>query len=133
MFGILGFAIRTYNAAHRFFWPYSPPPADGVELKEIEDRAARKRTDISDHLATIFCEALAAHPRLIVELGVREGESRFVLERAAKVAGAFLLSVDINDCASACNQSALMHFVKADDVQFAGTFAHWCLQHGIAP
>ena len=44
-----------------------------------------RRSDISDHLATIFSEAVAAKPRLIVELGVRGGESRYALERAARV------------------------------------------------
>src|SRR5215831_13777814 len=131
MFGIRGLMIRAYNAAHQFFWPYSRPLADSAELKEIAARAARRQTDISDHLPTIFCETLAAQPRLIVELGVREGESRFVLEKVAKATGSFLLSVDLDDCAAACNVSASMPFLKADDVQFAGIFAEWCSQHGI--
>src|SRR5262252_3548432 len=36
---------------------------------------ATASSDIHDHLATIFGEAVAARPRLIVELGTRDGIS----------------------------------------------------------
>lgn len=107
--------------------PGSPP-----ELWEIEQRAAARRTDISDHLTTLFSEALAAHPRLIVELGVRGGESTFAFERAAGLSDACLLSVDIEDCGVPCSY-AKWSFVKRDDVAFADEFAGWCAAHNLPP
>jgi cephalosporin hydroxylase len=130
---LLSLPISVYNAIHKRLWPVSFPTPTSLELKEIGDRAARIPSDISDHLATIFCEAVAVQPRLIVELGVRGGESRFVLERAARVTGSALLSVDIEDCSDACGESPGWYFVKSDDIGFAQTFPHWCSQHKIEP
>src|SRR5882762_2856468 len=107
-------------------------PGTPAELWEIQQRAAARRTDISDHLTTLFTEALAAHPRLIVELGVRGGESTFAFERAAGLSGAYLLSVDIEDCGVPCSY-AKWSFVKQDDVAFADEFAGWCGSHNLSP
>src|ERR1700722_1536588 len=67
----------------------------GSELPEITEirKHALPRTDISDHLLPLFLEALAVQPQLIVELGVRSGESTFSLERVAKLCGSTLVSV----------------------------------------
>jgi cephalosporin hydroxylase len=108
-------------------------PSSLPEVNEIATRAADMPNDISDHLVTIFSEAVARQPRLIVELGVRGGESRFVLERVARVTGAALVSVDMDNCSSVCGQSPLWHFVQSDDVQFAEIFKRWCRQHLIKP
>jgi cephalosporin hydroxylase len=125
--------IRIYNAARKGIWPVSQPPSSSPELQEIREHAISVPTDISDHLATIFSETVAAQPRLIVELGVRGGESRFALERAARVTGAALVSIDIDDCADVCGKAPSWYFVKADDVQFARIFSDWCSQREIEP
>lgn len=70
--------------------------SDLKEFDEVKKRAFN-RTDINDHLVTLFVESLEIKPKLIVELGVRGGESTFVLERVAKLCGAKLVSVDIRD------------------------------------
>src|SRR5262249_8225440 len=114
-------------------WPVSRHASLSPELKEIEDHALQFPSDISDHLPTIFSEAVALHPRLIVELGVRGGESRFALERVARVTGSALVSVDIDDCTSVCNESPGWYFVKSDDIEFAQTFPEWCAQREIEP
>src|SRR5688572_15795315 len=44
------------------------------DLREIRLRA-REGTDISAHLETLFLEGMLLRPRLIVELGVRDGQS----------------------------------------------------------
>jgi len=127
----IGIGIRVYNS---FFARHIERPVPGLpELKEIEERAAAVPTDISDHLATIFGEALAARPALIVELGVRGGETRFVFEKVAQLTGSALVSVDIDDCLSVCSASPRWHFVKRDDVQFASEFPAWCRSRGIDP
>ncbi len=105
--------------------------ADSPELAEIIRHSA-KPTDINDHLPALFTEALAVKPELIVELGVRSGESTFVLERVAGLYGAQLVSVDVCDCASV---STYKHwtFVRQDDIEFAHEFSAWCQNRGIRP
>ena len=129
---MLNFAIRAHNAAHKLLWPYSTPAALTPELREIQDRAIRFRSDISDHLPTLFSESIAMRPRLIVELGVRGGESRFVFERVAKLNDSFLVSVDMDDCSAACSPASKWYFLKADDVLFAQEFPAWCGEHGVS-
>lgn len=103
-------------------------------LRELDEILAKSavRTDFSDHLVTVFCEALAPKPGLIVELGTRGGESTFVFERAARLCGARLLSVDIADC-SRISQYEKWDFVQSDDVAFAGKFGAWCAAKGLKP
>lgn len=43
-------------------------------INNIRSRAETKQTDISDHLETLFVESLDIKSRLIVELGVGDGE-----------------------------------------------------------
>jgi cephalosporin hydroxylase len=99
------------------------------ELNEILCRA-RIRTDISDHLPTLFAESLSLQPRLIVELGVRSGESTFVFERVARLSGARCVSVDIED-SSRVSQDRQWLFVQSDDLKFAKEFPAWCRQNGL--
>jgi cephalosporin hydroxylase len=98
-------------------------------LGEIK-RKALEPTDINDHLVTLFVESLSMNPRLIVELGVRGGESTFVMARVAAVCGSRLVSVDIEDCSSVENGAV---FVQSDDVEFAGRFEAWCRESDIDP
>src|SRR6059058_4649927 len=95
---LLDRGVRAYNA---LIERRRRPPADAPDpdLRAIRARAAFG-TDISSHLEALYVAGLAAHPRLIVELGVRGGESTFVFERVARRAGADLVSVDIADCSA---------------------------------
>ena len=106
-------------------------PSGLRELDEVRTRSL-SRTDINDHLETIFVEALSARPRLIVELGVRSGESTFVLERVAKLCQSRLISVDIDDC-SDIHTYRDATFVQSDDIEFAKTFGEWCKASNIDP
>jgi len=97
----------------------------------VKKRAAR-RTDICDHLETLFLECLGIEARLIVELGSGDGESTFVLERVAKLWAADLISVDIED-REEVGTYGRRHFVQRDDVAFAAEFAAWCAARGLDP
>ncbi|MGB7844944.1 MAG: class I SAM-dependent methyltransferase [Candidatus Acidiferrum sp.] len=101
------------------------------ELDEIKEHSIA-RTDISDHLVTLFLESMAIRPRLIVELGVRTGESTFVFERVAGLCGSNLVSVDIHDCLAISSYGNWL-FEKDDDIEFAKRFESWCGQHNIKP
>jgi len=108
-----------------------PPQSGLVAYDEIVKRSG-KRTDISDHLATLFVESIAVRPSLIVELGVRGGESTFVLERVAQIYDSKLVSVDIEDC-SGISSYWNWSFIKSDDIAFAESFPNWCGEQGISP
>jgi cephalosporin hydroxylase len=125
--------LRLYNAVHKRIWPVYRPVPSSPELKDIEEQAERIPSDISDFLGTIFSEVVAVKPRLIVELGVRGGQSRTVLERVAKISDSFLVSVDLDDCSGVCAKSPRWHFVQSDDIQFASIFKDWCSQRGFDP
>ena len=107
------------------------PPSGLAALDEIRERSDR-RTDINDHLVTLFVESLEVNPRLIVELGVRSGESTFVLERVARLCRSKLVSVDLEDCTHACKWPGWF-FVKCDDLEFAQNFVTWCRERKIEP
>jgi cephalosporin hydroxylase len=95
----------------------------------------RERSDISDHLGTLFAEAVGTRPRLIVELGTRGGESTRVLLAAAGVSGARMLSVDIDPAPELLVPGReRWTFVQSDDVSFGRDsqgFAAWCAARGI--
>jgi Methyltransferase domain len=118
-------ALGAYNTLHRIFTRSHPAEPAMPGLQEIAERARSRRTNISDHLTTIFRESILVRPRVIVELGIGEGESHFVLEKAAQHCGAQLVSVDINDCSQVCSHRAGCHVVQADDVEFAVRFPQW--------
>jgi predicted O-methyltransferase YrrM len=93
----------------------------------------RRKSDISDHLNSIFFFVLDAKPKIIVELGTRGGESTRVLLSAASICNAILLSVDIKDCGH-LNMPYREHweFLKANDIEFGKQpFADWCCRRGI--
>ena len=105
--------------------------SDVSALNEIVSRSV-KNTDINDHLTTIFTEALVVKPKLVVELGVRTGESTYVLERVAGLCDAHFLSIDICDC-SQVSDYRKWTFVCQNDIEFAAGFPEWCRSKDIAP
>ena len=97
----------------------------------------RERSDISDHLGTLFAETVATRPRLIVELGTRGGESTRVLIAAAGLTQASVLSVDIDPAPPLeVPGKERWTFVQSDDVAFGrepGGFRAWCAARGLEP
>ncbi len=114
-------------------WALKKTPAGALRkaLEEVRRRAARP-TDICDHLETLFLLCMDKELRLIVELGVGDGESSFVFERAAKLWDAVLVSVDIEDRANVSTYGK-RHFLHGDDVAFGEDFPSWCAGRGLAP
>ncbi len=121
--------VELYNALRRT--PSSPAEVSSIQAFEEVRRRAQSRSDINEHLPRLFAESLRLRPRLIVELGVREGESTFVFERVARLCSATFVSVDIEDCLQASSYSN-WHFVQSDDVAFARRFPDWCAERGLS-
>jgi predicted O-methyltransferase YrrM len=111
----------------------SPHPA----LAEALGRWTDAPSDIHDHLGTLFAEAVAARPRLIVELGTRGAVSTRALLAAAEVAGATMVSVDLADCSQPdmpARFRARWNFAQGDDIAFAGApFEAFCAARGLKP
>jgi cephalosporin hydroxylase len=123
---------NLYNPLRRLLSEQAPAAAGFAELSQIRQRAEQNPSDISDHLVSLFVESFTARPKLIVELGVRGGESTFVLERVASLLKAKLISVDIEPCSKVCQYPGWM-FVQKDDVQFAREFESYCAGKNITP
>ena len=124
---IARFCARLQNTFIDLTRTSKPIESSSPELHEILSRS-RIRTDISDHLPTLFSESLNTKPRLIVELGVRDGESTFVFERVAKLCDARIVSVDI-ETTSRRRQDERWRFVHSDDIEFAKRFPAWCREN----
>jgi|WetSurMetagenome_2_1015567.scaffolds.fasta_scaffold00427_8 cephalosporin hydroxylase len=122
---------KINNAFVDKFRPRISVHTDSAEMAEIMERA-RKRTDISDYLPDLFIETLSVAPKFIVELGVRDGESLFAFERAARLCGSTIASVDIEDCSSVCSYGK-WHFVQKSDIEFPAEFSEWCRTKNIGP
>jgi predicted O-methyltransferase YrrM len=113
-----------------------PPALLDAPLRALFGGAEPPVSDISDHLGELYFEAVAAAPRLIVELGTRGGESTRALLAAALRSGARMLSVDIDPCDIpdlAPEARRLWTFVRSDDVAYGrGPFEAWCRERGLA-
>src|SRR3989344_7979903 len=109
--------MNAYNKLIGFFNPQRFKPSGSKELDEIRRRSF-ERTDISDHLVSLFQESLDIRPKLIVELGVGPGESSFVLDSVSRIYEANLVSVDKNSKTVGTNSSHRF-FINMDDIEFA--------------
>ena len=125
-------ACRIYNNLNNLQSSRPVPQGASPEVQEIIQRASSRYTDISDHLLALFSEAASVHPRLIVELGVRDGESTFAFERAARLSDARVLSIDLEDC-KVQSSYPKWTFLKQNDVAFASQFPDWCSSYQLSP
>ncbi len=127
--GLAFLYARIYNLFH-------PVKKENLSFSDNSEREiyvrSLKRTDINDHLLTIYRESIEVKPSLIVELGVRGGESTFVFERVAKKFNSTLISVDIEDC-SHITKYEKWFFIQSDDIEFAKRFKDWCIERNIKP
>lgn len=123
--------VDLFNSTRLMLCPDWIPGSELPELREISERS-RHLSDISDHLVPLYLETLELEPKLIVELGVRGGESTFVFERVARRTGASLVSVDLEDCSQAIDYPK-WNFVRSDDIEFARRFPDWCREKSLPP
>ena len=87
-------------------------------MKSLIDKAIHGDMDSDRHLISIFVMALASRGKVFVELGVREGHTREPLYEAAKLVGAHLWSVDLNDPTKYKPNNGNYTFVKQDSIKF---------------
>lgn len=97
--------------------------------KEEIDNYSKNRTDISDHLLTIFTESYNKKPKLIVELGVRGGESSYVFGKVAKIFNAYHIGVDIDYCLEQFKSKSnyeKSYFIHCDDIETSNNWYKIC-------
>lgn len=115
---------RSHNTVllNRKITPFTP--SDSIIFNNIHTQSLDK-SDIEDHLKKIFAECIKTRPELIVELGVRGGESTIVFEQIAPQFNSHIISVDIEP-SSYKSEYKNWHFIASDDILFANTFAQFC-------
>ena len=121
--------VRIQHAFVDLFGPRFQTEAENEDIRAILDHC-KDRTDINDHLLALYSAALSVAPKLMVELGVRTGESTNVLARVARKTGSYLVSADIDDCSNACSLPGWL-FLQTDDIQFAKDFPKWTKNKGL--
>lgn len=129
---MLNLLLRTYNRLIEWRAFRLIPPRSGCEALDAIRLRALRGTDIGDHLEALFIETLLSTPKLVVELGVRGGESTYALHRAVEMAGATLVGVDIDDCRGVMPSSNSL-FQQSDDVVFAAHFREWTAANALPP
>ena len=87
-------------------------------MKSFIDKALNGDRDSDRHLISIFSIALASRGKVFVELGVREGHTTEPLYEAAKLIGAHLWSVDLNDPTKFKPNNGNYTFTKQDSIKF---------------
>ncbi|WP_433470645.1 class I SAM-dependent methyltransferase [Saccharomonospora azurea] len=124
--------LRVFNSLHRRLGPRPAAPLPTVDPGLIATRrqAAEHPSDISDHLETLYLQTVLARPEVIVELGVRGGESTRVLLRAAATTDATLISVDVEPAATV-QHSDRWRFEQADSVEFGRSYPHYARANGL--
>ena len=89
-------------------------------LAEVRKYASQlnEQNDIKKHLKTLYNLVYETKPRVILEFGVRLGNSTFALSKGAALCNSILISVDRElGCADA-NDSDRWIFIHGDDIQF---------------
>ena len=87
-------------------------------MKSLIDKAIHGDMDSDRDLISIFAMALASRGKVFIELGVREGHTTEPLYEAAKLVGAHLWSVDLNDPTKYKPNNGNYTFVKQDSIKF---------------
>lgn len=64
--------------------------------KEVLKYANAKDSDISSHLPAIFAHTVIQNPQIVIESGVRSGESSYAFKKAIELCNSTLIGIDID-------------------------------------
>ena len=84
---------------------------------EIKIKRLKSRNDICTHFDNLFYEVVSHRPKVILELGVRNGESTYVFNKIQKFLNNIFISVDIEDCSSVLDDPRWI-FKHEDSIKF---------------
>lgn len=129
--------INKYNShLHNYFYfPSHYEFADPVLLscflpvsfldnyKNLLSNSNANNTDISSHLPTLFCHGILQQPKVVVEAGVRGGESTLAFRGIVNNSQAHLIGIDIDQQSSLVYKNiANSTFLAMNDLDFAGYY-----------
>lgn len=95
-----------------------------ITYEDVEERIKNK-TDICEHLKELYDITVNLNSDVVVELGVRGGESTHALLAACNKTGGHLFSIDISPCAEICQKFETelnWTFIQGDDIEISN---HW--------
>jgi len=125
--------ITKYNSRifHYNFLPANYAYADPVVLpcllplstlknyKELLAYSNKENTDISSHLPTMFYYTVMQNPKLILEAGVRGGESTLAFNEAIKYCNSEIIGIDLErQCELAYSKITNSTFICINDMNF---------------
>lgn len=89
-------------------------------IEKLVEKTISGKGDSDKHIMTLFSIALASKSKIMIELGVRGGDTTIPLLEAAKLNDAVLYSVDINDVDFEVRDDLKSHwkFIKSDAIEF---------------
>lgn len=94
-------------------------PLDALKIyKELLIYSNKVNTDISSHLPILFAQCIKKNPQIIVEAGVRGGESTIAFSKIAAYCKAQLIGIDIADCSKSYTKLKNAQFLLMDDLNF---------------
>ncbi len=112
----------NYEFTDPIILPCFLPKTTWKTYRDVVIYENKKNTDISSHLPTLLCYALLQKPTIVLELGVRGGESTVPLSKAAEYFNASLLGIDIEPDQHIYSQLKNATFFCMNDVDFPTLF-----------
>lgn len=86
-------------------------------INKIIEKTINGTDDSDGHLLTLFSIAVSSKAKVMLELGVRNGDTTLPLFEAAKINDAFLYSIDINDIGFVFDEK-YWKFIKSDSIEY---------------
>lgn len=97
---------------------------DSELYSEIKIKRLKSNNDICTHFDNLFYEVVSHRPKVILELGVRNGVSTYVFSKIRKFLDNIFISVDIEDCSSVLNDPKWI-FKHEDSIKFLKNYNSW--------
>jgi len=99
---------------------------DSAFFTEIKSKRLKSNNDICHQFDNLFYEIISYTPKVILELGVRKGESTFVFNKIQKILNNIHISIDIEDCSKVLDDPKWI-FIKDDSIEFLKNYNSWSL------
>lgn len=114
-----------YEYTDTLMIPCRLPTAMLATYKELLNYSNTHEGDISSHLPSIFFYTVLQNPDVIVEAGVRGGESTIAFEKVFQFCNTHLIGIDIEPaCNAVYKRSANSLFICMDDLEFGKYYKH---------
>ena len=119
-------SILNYFKTKKFKQTYNDNISinDSLLYSDIKLKKLKSNNDICNQFDNIFYEVISHKPKVILELGVRNGQSTYVFNKIQKILNNILISVDIDDCSDVISDPDWL-FIQEDSIKFMQNFDIW--------